>query len=110
MKSLLIKAKESNISYQNYNQITTDIEREIILTTTTLRSVIEKAFINKSLSDIADYLYKVTNLYNNFYSGNKVLIEENSTTRESWLTLTKIIYENNIKLLNILGIEIPEKM
>ena len=35
---------------------------------------------------------------------------ENSITRESWLTLTKIIYENNIKLLNILGIEIPEKM
>ena len=86
------------------------IEREIILTTTTLRSIIDKAFNTKSLSDIADYLYKVTNLYNNFYSGNKVLIEENSATRESWLILTKIIYENNIKLLNILGIEIPEKM
>ena len=110
MKSLLTKAKESNISYQNYNQITTDIEREIILITTTLRSIIDKSFNTKSLSDIADYLYKVTNLYNNFYSGNKVLIEENSITRESWLTLTKIIYENNIKLLNILGIEIPEKM
>ena len=110
MKSLLTKAKESNISYQNYNQITTDIEREIILITTTLRSIIDKSFNTKSLSDIADYLYKVTNLYNNFYSGNKVLIEENNATRESWLTLTKIIYENNIKLLNILGIEIPEKM
>ena len=110
MKSLLAKAKESNIFYQDYKQITTDIEREIILTTTTLRSIIEKSFTTKSLSDIADYLYKVTNLYNNFYSGNKVLIEENSATRESWLTLTKIIYENNIKLLNILGIELPEKM
>ena len=78
--------------------------------TTTLRSILEKAFTAKSLNDITDYLYKITNLYNNFYSSNKVLIAEDKNIRESWLVLTKIIYENNIKLLNILGIEIPEKM
>ena len=110
MKSLLRKAAESDITYQDYHKITTPIEREIILMTTTLRSVLEKAFTTKSLNDITDYLYKITNLYNNFYSSNKVLIAEVSSTRESWLVLTKIIYENNIKLLNILGIEIPEKM
>ena len=110
MKSLLRKAAESNIKYQDYHKITTPIEREIILMTTTLRSILEKAFTAKSLNDITDYLYKITNLYNNFYSSNKVLIAEDKNIRESWLVLTKIIYENNIKLLNILGIEIPEKM
>ena len=110
MKSLLRKAEESNIRYQDYHKITTPIEREIILMTTTLRSILEKAFTAKSLNDITDYLYKITNLYNNFYSSNKVLIAEDKNIRESWLVLTKIIYENNIKLLNILGIEIPEKM
>ena len=110
MKSLLRKAEESNITYQDYHKITTPIEREIILMTTTLRSILEKAFTAKSLNDITDYLYKITNLYNNFYSSNKVLIAEDKNIRESWLVLTKIIYENNIKLLNILGIEIPEKM
>ena len=110
MKSLLRKAEESNITYRDYHKITTPIEREIILMTTTLRSILEKAFTAKSLNDITDYLYKITNLYNNFYSSNKVLIAEDKNIRESWLVLTKIIYENNIKLLNILGIEIPEKM
>ena len=61
-------------------------------------------------TQVYNYLYKITNLYNNFYSSNKVLIAEDKNIRESWLVLTKIIYENNIKLLNILGIEIPEKM
>ena len=64
----------------------------------------------KSLNDITDYLYKITNLYNNFYSQNRILTEENIELQESWLTLTKVIYDNNLKLLNILGIEVPEKM
>lgn len=110
MKSLLTKAQEAGIKYSNYHQVTTPIEKEIILLTTTLRSTIIKSFTSKSLNDITDYLYKITNLYNNFYSSNKVLIEEDINKKESWLVLTKIIYENNIKLLNILGIEIPNKM
>ncbi len=28
----------------------------------------------------------------------------------SWLALTKLIFDNNQQLLNILGINIPEKM
>ena len=64
----------------------------------------------KSLNDITDYLYKITNLYNNFYSNNHVLTEENKELQESWLTLTSVIYENNSKLLNILGIDVPERM
>ena len=110
MKSLLTKAQEAGIKYSKYHQVTTPIEKEIILLTTTLRSTIIKSFTSKSLNDITDYLYKITNLYNNFYSSNKVLIEEDINKKESWLVLTKIIYENNIKLLNILGIEIPNKM
>ena len=55
-------------------------------------------------------IYKITNLYNNFYSQNRILTEENIELQESWLTLTKEIYDNNLKLLNILGIEVPEKM
>ena len=38
------------------------------------------------------------------------LTEENNELQESWLLLTKVIYDNNLKLLNILGIEVPEKM
>ena len=93
MKSLLNKAEEAKIAYKEYKVIKDDVDREVI-----------------SLNDITDFLYKITNLYNNFYSQNRVLTEENSDLQESWLFLTKVIYENNLKLLNILGIEVPERM
>lgn len=110
MKSLLNKAKENNITYKKVTTIKTDTERKIILAMLDLKRIIKRSFESCSLNEIAEYLYKITNLYNNFYAENKVLSEENESVRASWLALTKIIYDNNVYLLNILGINIPEKM
>lgn len=110
MKSLLNKAKENNITYKKVTTIKTDTERKIILAMLDIKRIIKRSFESCSLNEIAEYLYKITNLYNNFYAENKVLSEENESVRASWLALTKIIYDNNVYLLNILGINIPEKM
>ena len=110
MRSLLRKADEANISYKQYTKINNKIDRDIIICLLSLRSVLTKSINVKSLNDIAEYLYKITNLYNNLYANNHILTEEDKTLQESWLVLTKTIYDNNLKLLNILGIEVPEKM
>lgn len=110
MKSLLNKAKEEKIEYNKLSCIKDETDRNTIIGLLSIRSVLNKAINTKSLNDITDYLYKETNMYNNFYSQNRILIEEDKKLQESWLTLTKIVYENNVKLLNILGIEIPERM
>ena len=110
MKSLLKKAKENNLAGNKIEIIKTNAERKIILAMLDLKRIIKRSFENCSLNEIAEYLYKITNLYNNFYAENRVLTEENNLIRASWLTLTKVIYENNSYLLNILGINIPEKM
>jgi len=110
MKSLLNKAKESNIEYKEIKNISNNSIRKIILSMLDLKRIIKRSFENYSLNEIAEYLYKITNLYNNFYAENKVLTEENEEKRESFLALTKIIYDNNCYLLDILGINIPEKM
>ena len=49
----------------------------------------------KSLNEIADYIYKLTSIYNKFYSEHKVLVEENKELQESWLVLTKLVYDIN---------------
>ena len=110
MKSLLNKAEEAKIDFKKYTTIKDDIDREVIVGLLNLRSVLLKSVNTRSLNDITDYLYKITNLYNNFYSQNRVLTEENKELQESWLFLTKVIYDNNLKLLNILGIEVPDRM
>ena len=52
----------------------------------------------------------MTALYNKFYSENKVLTEENKDLQESWILLTDTVYKVNQLLLDVLGINIPEKM
>ena len=110
MNSLLKKASIANIKYEDIKILSTDNERKILITMLDLKRMIKRSFENYSLNEICEYLYKITNLYNNFYAENKVLVEENNDKKASWLALTKLIFDNNKYLLNILGINIPEKM
>lgn len=108
MKSLLKKAEAFN--YKESFKIKNEIERDIILQLFNLPLALNKSVEAKSLNEIAEYLYKLTSLYNTFYADNKVLIEEDEELKESWLILTKVVLETNLLLLDILGIEVPEKM
>ena len=108
MKSLLNKAK--NLSQEKAKILPGKTEQDIAVTILNLPITIKRAIDTKSLNEIADYLYNITSLYNKFYAENKVLIEENKDKQESWLVLTKVVYDINMLLLKTLGIEVPEKM
>jgi len=110
MKSLLNKAKEAGINYNKMNVIANEFDRDVILNLNNLDSIINKAFNSKSLNDITEYLYKLTNSYNRFYTENIILKENDELKRESWLYLTKVVYEVNKILLDILAIEVPDNM
>ena len=110
MNSLLKKAIEQQNNFKDIKILTTENERKILLAMLDLKRIIKRSFENRSLNEICEYLCKITNIYNNFYAENKVLTEENANIKTSWLALTKLIYDNNKYLLNILGINIPEKM
>lgn len=108
MKSLLNKA--SGLKYEKVHKFKGKTEGELALTILNLPNIIEKAIDTKSMNEITEYLYNITSLYNKFYSENKVLTEEDTELKESWLVLTKVVYNINTLLLNTLGIEVPEKM
>ena len=110
MKSLLNKAKESGIEFSKLNNMYGETEKEIALTLLNLPIVLSKTLETKSLNEITDYIFKLTSIYNKFYSENKVLIEEDEDKKHSWLALTKVVYDVNMLLLDTLGIEAPEKM
>ncbi len=110
IKSLLKKAKEDNVEYSNYNSLANNTDRDIILTLLSLPVVLKRAYDAKSLNEIAEYLYKLTSLYNKFYSENKILTESDNDKRSSWLVLSKLVYDTNMMLLDLMGINVPEKM
>lgn len=108
MKSLLDKAR--GLKQETINTLEGEMETEIALTILNLPTILIKSLETKSLNEIAEYLYKLTSLYNKFYAENKVLTESNQQLQESWLVMTKLVYDINIMLLDVLGIKVPEKM
>lgn len=107
MKSLLEKAKDINY---NKLSILDDIDRNILIKLLDVPKVLETSYNTKSLNYITDYLYEISNLYNNMYSNNRILTEENKDLRESRLILTNIVYQTTKKLIDILGIDVPERI
>lgn len=107
MSSLLNK---SDITFNKYNKITTKEERDIIINLIKLRNVIEKSFEARSLNEICEYIYKLTSSFNAFYSNHEVMTEKDLVSKESYLSLIKLVYETNKYLLNILAITLPDKI
>lgn len=105
MKSLLKKAGNSR---KEYKQVSGD--RDIVLTLLQLPSILIKSYEIKSLNEIADYLYVLTNKYNKFYSENRILTEKDEYLKSSWILLTEVVYHTNLLLFDILGLQVPEKM
>ena len=110
MKSLLKKAEARDIKQFKIHNIFSSLEKELALNLLNLPVVLNKSLETKSLNEITEYIFKITSAYNKFYSENRVLTEENIEKRDSWLALTSLVYETNCLLLDVLGIEMPEKM
>lgn len=107
MKSLINKC---DIKPNKYIKISTNEERNIIMNLLNLRNIMLKSFNERSLNDICEYLYKLTNSYNAFYSNINVNNENDLGKKESYITLTNLVYETNMYLLNILAIEVPDEI
>lgn len=107
MKSLINKC---DIKPNKYIKISTNEERNIIMNLLNLRNTMLKSFNERSLNDICEYLYKLTNSYNAFYSNINVNNETDLDKKESYITLTNLVYETNMYLLNILAIEVPDEI
>mgnify|MGYP004660021223 CR=1 FL=1 len=107
MKSLINKC---DIKPNKYIKISTQEERNIILNLLNLRNIMIKSFNDRSLNEICEYLYKLTNSYNAFYSNINVNNEKDLEKKESYITLTNLVYKTNMYLLNILAITVPDEI
>lgn len=110
MKSLLKKAKNEGYETYEIKKLKNETDKEVLESLLTMPKVLKKAYDTKSLNDIAEFLYKITSTYNKFYSENHILTSKDEELKTSWLALTDSVYKTNLLLLDILGIEVPEKM
>ena len=110
MNSLMKKCAEESIVPGVYKILGSKEEREIILNLLKIKSVLEKSLNARALNEVADFVYKLTSSFNAFYGEHEILKQNNPELQESWITLTKLIYDTNTELLNILGLKVPDKI
>lgn len=102
--------KKGNCIQYNYYGIYNDFDREVILNILDLSRVIDNSLNSKSLSDICEYLFRLNNSYNNFYNECRILDEVDFNKKCSWLSLSKIVNDIDKLLLDVLAIDIPNRM
>ncbi|WP_163191555.1 arginine--tRNA ligase [Clostridium thermarum] len=86
------------------------VERDLMLKLSSFNEVVEKSFIDRTPNKICEYLYDTANLLNRFYHDNRIISEENQEKKVSWIKLisiTKAVLETGLELL---GLEVPERM
>ena len=75
-----------------------------------LPEVIERSLELRAPSQMADFAFEVGSDFSSFYEACHILSEPNSARQASWLTLVDGTLRTVELLLDLLGIEIPERM
>lgn len=111
IKSILNKAKEELGDFANSIEVpATDVERDLMLAFVRFNDVVEGAFRDKSPNRICEFIYEISNLFNRFYHENRILTEENKEKKISWLNLLTLTVNIIETALDLLGMEVPDKM
>lgn len=107
IKSILDKC---NLDKINISKIYGETERNIYIKLLELSKIINKAYSEKTLSYICEYLYDICSLFNKFYSECNIINESDVEKKNTYLSLLKLIYNVSERLLEVLAIDIPERM
>lgn len=107
IKSILDKVNIDNVSIKS---IYSETERNIYIKLLELAKTLTKAYNEKTLSYICEYLFDLCSLFNKFYGECNIINEKDMSKKESYIALLNLLYNTGNMLLNILAIEIPDKM
>lgn len=111
-RSIERKAAEAGVNVDTANAPAgiSDKECSIIRMLNEFPAVIRQAGTDYSPSGIANYTYDLAKEYNQFYHDYSILREENEETKAFRILLTRNVGKVIKTAMNILGIEVPERM
>jgi arginyl-tRNA synthetase len=111
-RSIERKAAEAGTMIENIAAPTTISEKEcgIIRMLNEFPNVVKQVGTDYSPSGIANYAYELAKEYNQFYHDFSILREENEETKAFRILLTRNVGRVIKTAMNLLGIEVPERM
>jgi arginyl-tRNA synthetase len=113
IKSVFRKADQTGISYGkgNYSNLKTeDKEIDLIRLLRRFTDTVSEAADSYSPALVANYCYELSKEYNQFYHDFSILGEPDPARRNFRLALSKVTSSILCSGMNLLGIEMPERM
>ena len=110
MKSLLEKSGvDTVLSETDIPVITHPAERQLLLRLYAMPDCIQTAYDNNAPHVVCDYLFKLTQDFNLFYHDCPIK-DADKTVQQSRLALTKYALTVALKMTDVLGLSVPDKM
>lgn len=110
IKSILRKAAEQDLSPGTIIGPSVDVERELVLELLNLPAVIDRSIDLRAPNHLAEYAHTLAGRFNRFYDVCHILSEPDPQQQASWLGLSTWALAALERLLDMLGIEIPDRM
>jgi arginyl-tRNA synthetase len=110
IKSILRKAHDAGLTGGEIIAPTVAQERTLMLRLVRLQEVVYRSANLRAPNVIAEYAYELATDFSRFYEHCHILREENAERQASWLALVQVTLDALTTLLDLLGIEVPERM
>ena len=85
-------------------------DTDLALALTRFPEVVERALTLRAPNHVAEYCYETSQVFNRFYEECHILSEPDPTLRASWLGLAELTRRVLTTSLDLLGIDVPERM
>jgi arginyl-tRNA synthetase len=110
IKSILRRAADRGLETGDIIAPAVPQERGLMLRLVRLPEVIQRSVDLRAPNVLAEYAYEVATDFSRFYEHCHILSEEDPARQASWLGLVSLTLGVLTLLLDLLGIEIPERM
>ena len=110
IKSILREAGKQELDGGPVVPADRDTERNLMLRLARLPEILGRAAEFRAPNYLAEYAYELVADFNRFYEACHILSETDAARQASWLSLVRTTLRELELVLDLLGIEIPERM
>jgi arginyl-tRNA synthetase len=110
IKSILRNAAERGLLPGTIEASGDDAERALMLRLIRLPEVLARAADLRAPNVLTEFAYDLVGDFNRFYEANHILRQPDPHRQASWLGLVDLTLRTMTLLLDLLGIEVPERM
>lgn len=110
IKSILRKAEDRELSPGEILPPGVDAERDLMLGLLRFPEVIQRSIDLRAPNHVAEYAHNLAGRFNRFYDACHILSEPDPARQASWLAVVAWTLKTLERLLDLLGIEVPDRM